>query len=93
MFSVFPRRDKTQQNTEALNCLQSGPRKFAKSDFSALAPIQRVLKNRNLQGKAENCRNAHELVRKRLSGRNQMRAHAPQDPDFPPKIPEKMPLA
>ena len=32
-----------QQNTSSLNFLQSGPRKFTKSDFSGLAPIQRVL--------------------------------------------------
>ena len=40
--SVFPRiKSKTQSS---LNFLQSGPRKFRKSDFSGLAPIRRVLK-------------------------------------------------
>ena len=40
--SVFPREK--QQNTESeLKFLQSGPRKFTKSDFSGLAPIRKVL--------------------------------------------------
>ena len=39
--SVFPRKySKTQSS---LNFLQSGPRRFTKSDFSGLAPIGRVL--------------------------------------------------
>ena len=39
--SVFPRRNSKTQSS--LNFLQSGPRKFSKSDFSGLAPIRRVL--------------------------------------------------
>ena len=43
-------QEKTAQNTESsLNFLQSGPRKFTKSDFSGLAPIQRVLIFLNFQ--------------------------------------------
>ena len=34
-----------QQKTEFTNFLQSGSRKFTKSDFSGLAPIRRVLKD------------------------------------------------
>ena len=39
--SVFPR--KNSKTESSLNFLQSGPRKFTKSDFSGLAPIRRVL--------------------------------------------------
>ena len=39
--SVFPRKKSKTQSS--LNFLQSGPRKFSKSDFSGLAPIRRVL--------------------------------------------------
>ena len=37
----FPRKNSKTQSS--LNLLQSGPRKFSKSDFSGLAPIRRVL--------------------------------------------------
>ena len=40
-FVSFPRKNSKTQSS--LNFLQSGPRKFSKSDFSGLAPIQRVL--------------------------------------------------
>ena len=36
--------EKNSRTQSSLNFLQSGPRKFTKSDFSGLAPIQRVLK-------------------------------------------------
>ena len=39
--SVFPRKSSKTQSS--LNFLQSGPRRFTKSDFSGLAPIRRVL--------------------------------------------------
>ena len=39
--SVFPRRK--SKTWSSPNFLQSGPRKFSKSDFSGLAPIRRVL--------------------------------------------------
>ena len=41
ILSVFPRKNSKTQSL--LNLLQSGPRKFTKSDFSGLAPIRRVL--------------------------------------------------
>ena len=41
ILSVFPRKNSKTQSS--LNFLQSGPRKFTKSDFSGLAPIRRVL--------------------------------------------------
>ena len=45
ILSVLPR--KNNANTQSsLNFLQSGPRKFSKSDFSGLAPIWRVLKEK-----------------------------------------------
>ena len=39
--SAFPRKKSKTQSS--LNFLQSGPRKFSKSDFSGLAPIRRAL--------------------------------------------------
>ena len=44
ILSVFPR--KTSKTQSSLNFLQSRPRKFTKSDFSGLAPIQRVLSSK-----------------------------------------------
>ena len=41
ILSVFPR--KNSKTESSLNFLQSGPRKFTKSDFLGLAPIRRVL--------------------------------------------------
>ena len=41
ILSIFPRKNSKTQSS--LNFLQSGPRKFTKSDFSGLAPIRRVL--------------------------------------------------
>ena len=41
ILSVFPR--KNSKTESSLNFLQSGPRKFTKSDFSGLAPIRRAL--------------------------------------------------
>ena len=41
ILSVFPMKSSKTQSS--LNFLQSGPRKFTKSDFSGLAPIRRVL--------------------------------------------------
>ena len=41
ILSVFPRKNSKTQGS--LNFLQSGPRKFTKSDFSGLAPIQWAL--------------------------------------------------
>ena len=41
ILSFFPRKNSKTQSS--LNSLQSGPRKFTKSDFSGLAPIRRVL--------------------------------------------------
>ena len=38
--SVFPRKNRKTQSS--LNFLQSGPRRFTKSDSSGLAPIRRV---------------------------------------------------
>ena len=43
ILSVFPRKGSKTQSS--LNFLQSGPRKFCKSDFSGLAPIRRALSN------------------------------------------------
>ena len=40
ILSVFPRKHSETQSS--LEFLQSGPRKFTKSDFSGLAPIQQV---------------------------------------------------
>ena len=42
ILSIFPRKNSKTQSS--LNFLESGPRKFTKSDFSGLAPIRRVLK-------------------------------------------------
>ena len=42
ILSVFPRKKSKTQSS--LTFLQSGPRKFSKSDFSGLAPIRRVLR-------------------------------------------------
>ena len=43
ILSIFPWKNSKTQSS--LNFLQSGPRKFTKSDFSGLAPIRRVLKS------------------------------------------------
>ena len=44
-FVSFPRKNSKTQSS--LNFLQSGPRKLTKSDFSGLAPIQRVLREQH----------------------------------------------
>ena len=43
ILSLFPGKKKNSKTQRSLNFLQSGPQKFTKSDFSQLAPIQRVL--------------------------------------------------
>ena len=45
MLMIFPRANSKTQSS--LNSVQSGPRKFTKSDFSGLAPIRRVPSFRN----------------------------------------------
>ena len=44
ILSVFPRKNSKAWSL-LLNLLQSGPRKFTRSDFSGLAPIRRALKS------------------------------------------------
>ena len=59
ILSVFPR--KNSKTESSLNFLQSGPRKFTKSDFSGLAPIRQVLTHVVLFDLAKLSRDDHDL--------------------------------